>query len=217
MGMSDLTAARIQKVCTDRSYERGVDYYESGRITSIRAVGTSVRATVEGTDVYDVELAWRGKRGGLPSYSCTCPYSWGGECKHVVAALLHTMDHSAEMIRDAEAAALSIKRLVAAAGEQYIREFVAGEMAGDAGIAERFAKGMGGGRAVAGLNYYDRIAQGFRRTAEAEDARRGYIDEDYIGLGEVMEAARGFAESGDMAEASRAEGRSAASVATRTP
>lgn len=142
MGLADLTVDKIRQVCTAQSYERGASYYNSGRITSVRLAGGAVRAIVEGTDVYNVELAWKGE-GGRGMYYCDCPYSYEGECKHVVAVLLHVRDHSAEMIREAGRALSAAKRLLDGAGEGRLREFLAVEMAGDLALAERFARGAG--------------------------------------------------------------------------
>lgn len=212
MGLTDLTVAEIRRVCTERSYERGVGYYHSGRITSVRLAGSTVRATVEGTDEYNVELAWKGRRGGgRGEYYCDCPYSYEGECKHVVSVLLHVKDHSAAMIREAKSASASIKSLLGGASEGYLREFLAAEMAGDAGLAERFARGTGTPY-VAGLDYHDRIASMFRAEAAAE-GRDGW-DDDFgrVDLGGAMKAAAGFEKSGDMAEASRIYGQIASAV-----
>ena len=120
MGLADLTVDKIKRVCTAQSYERGTGYYNSGCITSVRLAGSTVRATVEGSDDYSVELAWNGGDG---KYYCDCPYSYEGECKHVVAVLLHVKDHSAEMIREANRASSEAKKLLDGAGEGYLREF----------------------------------------------------------------------------------------------
>ena len=214
VGLTDLTVAKIKRVCTERSYERGVGYYHHGHITSVRLAGSTVRATVEGTDEYNVELSWKGRRGGGGGggeYYCDCPYSYEGECKHVVAVLLHVKDHSAAMIREAEKSSASIKSLLDGADEGHLREFLEAEMAGDAGLAERFARGTGTPY-VAGLDYRDRIASMFQAEAAAE-GRSGW-DDDFgrVDLGGAMRAAAGFEESGDMAEASRIYGQIASAV-----
>ena len=217
MGLADLTLAKIKGACTTRSYERGVDCYRSGRVMSVRLVGNAVKAVVEGSDDYGVEIAWPGRRGGgRARCSCSCPYSYGGECKHVVAVLLHVKDHSAAMAREAEKSASSIKGMLDGAGERHLREFLADEMAGDPGLAERFARGAGG-PPVAGLDYYGMVSSMFR--AEADSWRRGGIDGDDDGdddsrvdLEGVMKAAAGFEARGDAAEASRIYGQIASAV-----
>lgn len=202
MGRAGPTVAEIQELCTEQSYERGVGYYRSGRVTSARMVGGEVRAAVEGTELYDVTLAWPRGRRAAGKYYCTCPYSYAGQCKHVVAALLHFRDHSAGMAREAKRASSSIKALLDGAGEGYMREFLAAELAADSGLAERFARGSGG-PSVAGLDYYARVAAMFRAERDAE--ARGAWDGDYghVDLGGVMDAAARFEASGDMAEAAR--------------
>lgn len=240
MGLPDLTVDRIRRVCTAQSYERGASYYNSGRITSVRLAGGAVRAIVEGTDVYNVELAWNGGDG---KYYCDCPYSYEGECKHVVAVLLHVRDHSAEMIREAKSALLAAKRLLDGAGEGRLREFLAVEMAGDPALAERFARGAGaplpaaagpadpseedeeeeeadeagGGKGPsegAAVDYFDRVSSMYR--AETAAWRRagatGCDDYGHIDLKGPMGEAAALARSGDMAGASRAYGQIASAV-----
>ena len=203
MGRAGPTVAEIRELCTERSYERGVDYYRAGLVVSARIVGDGVRAAVRGTEVYDVTLAWPRGRGADWKYYCTCPYSYEGQCKHVVAALLHFRDHSAGMAREAKRTSSSVKALLDGAGEGYLREFLAAEMAADSGLAERFARGSDG-PPVAGLDYYARVAAMFRAAADAE--ARGAWDGGYglVDLEGVMEAAARFEASGDMAEASKA-------------
>lgn len=203
VGRAGPNVAEIRELCTERSYERGVDYYRSGLVISARIVGDRVRAAVRGTEMYDVTLAWPRGRGADWEYYCTCPYSYEGQCKHVVAALLHFRDHSAGMAREAKRTSSSVKALLDGAGEGYLREFLAAELAADSGLAERFARGSDG-PPVAGLDYYARVAAMFRAEADAE--ARGAWDGGYdsVDLEGVMETAARFEASGDMAEASRA-------------
>ena len=208
MGLADLTVDKIRRVCTAQSYERGISYYNSGRITSVRLAGGAVRAVVEGTDMYNVELAWNGG-DGKGEYYCDCPYSYEGECKHVVAVLLHVRDHSAEMIREAKSALSAAKRLLDGAGEGRLREFLAAEMAGDPALAERFAKGAGiplpaaagpadpseGGKGeasepeeaeehkapagTAAVDYFDRVSSMYRAETAAWRRAGATGDDDY--------------------------------------
>ena len=77
----------ILKKVTEKSFARGEEYYDSGMVESVVQRGNSLFARVQGSeeDLYEVGLAFR---EGDFNATCTCPYDWGGYCKHVVAVLL---------------------------------------------------------------------------------------------------------------------------------
>jgi uncharacterized Zn finger protein len=70
----------------DRSFERGQDYMEDGRVSNLFEDSDEIVATVVGTRKYRVRL--RTDEGHL-GFSCTCPMGEGGNfCKHCVATAL---------------------------------------------------------------------------------------------------------------------------------
>ena len=78
----------IRSHATGKSWQRGEDYYANGYVRSVVVRGTSVSATVEGNHYrpYRVDLNFENE--DLAACSCTCPYDYGGICKHQVATLL---------------------------------------------------------------------------------------------------------------------------------
>lgn len=74
----------------NKYYERGIDYYRSGNVQSLRFWKNDAHAVVRGIQDYDVWLWDRaGKFGGF----CTCPgFVEFGYCKHFVAAGLAFVD-----------------------------------------------------------------------------------------------------------------------------
>lgn len=78
---------------------RGKDYYNGGAVFNLEYDGRTLRAEVEGRDIYEVEVELKDH---LPvSSSCTCPYSADvGPCKHMAAVLFAA---EAEGITDQEA------------------------------------------------------------------------------------------------------------------
>jgi uncharacterized Zn finger protein len=50
--------------------------------------GDTLLAEVEGSDYDPYEVVVKLDAGGVVNASCSCPYDWGGSCKHIVAALL---------------------------------------------------------------------------------------------------------------------------------
>jgi uncharacterized Zn finger protein len=84
--MPPLTEEELTGHFCDRTYRRGLDYYENGHVLKPVRNGDELSAQVIGTTVepYEVE-AEIGDEGDVYT-SCTCPV--GGMCKHGVALLL---------------------------------------------------------------------------------------------------------------------------------
>jgi superfamily II DNA or RNA helicase len=65
---------------------RGASYYRLGAVRIKRGNATGIEAGVRGSRVYDVEIAWDGRRLTL---FCDCPYYEDvGACKHIWATIL---------------------------------------------------------------------------------------------------------------------------------
>ena len=87
--MESYTKDDVLELAGRTSYDRGVDYID--RITDLTFDGGQVTATVEGTDVYEVEVR---VKGGLDG-DCDCPYGEEGNfCKHCVAVALVFLYHA---------------------------------------------------------------------------------------------------------------------------
>jgi len=82
----------IQRSTTAQSFARGEDYYATGAVLELVRRGDTLYAEVEGSsyEPYQVEVTLDAQ--GISSTSCTCPYDWGGWCKHIVAVLLAAVD-----------------------------------------------------------------------------------------------------------------------------
>ncbi len=73
----------LQKAATEQSFERGEEYYECSMVESPIREGNTIRAEVTGSGMalYNTEICLE-----PPFHTrCTCPYDWGGICKHIVA------------------------------------------------------------------------------------------------------------------------------------
>jgi thiol-disulfide isomerase/thioredoxin len=80
-----ITAEKIRSLSTETSFERGMDYFTHGRVKNIAQFGNKITAIVSGTEDYQVTI--RLKKDDFTA-ECTCPYNWGGYCKHIVATVL---------------------------------------------------------------------------------------------------------------------------------
>ncbi len=97
MNIQKLTIAQIKSGCIEKSFERGEKYYTQGNVISAKISNSTITAHVLGTQEYQVKIS---HRFGNIDYYCTCPYDFGGFCKHIVAVLLHAYDHFDVMIQN---------------------------------------------------------------------------------------------------------------------
>lgn len=74
----------IRDLCTESSFERGIDYYDEERVEIVSAAKSKVEAIIAGTRDYKVEI----DTDDPLAATCNCPYDWGGYCKHIVATML---------------------------------------------------------------------------------------------------------------------------------
>ncbi len=88
MTIPHLSESTIRQHASDQSFHRGQDYYRSGAVVSITRRGNRIQAEVEGSQYlpYQVEITF--DENGLTGAYCSCPYDWGGWCKHIIAVLL---------------------------------------------------------------------------------------------------------------------------------
>jgi hypothetical protein len=87
-----MTEEKIKQMSTPQSFERGVRYYNEGAVYTPRRQKQTLRATVQGTRPYQVTLTLN-QQNEASSARCTCPYEFGGWCKHIVAlALMFTLE-----------------------------------------------------------------------------------------------------------------------------
>lgn len=90
----------IRAAATPQSFQRGRDYYASGAVsnTSIHSDLSPkgyIRLTgdCEGTQAPYYRVQVELDEAGIRSANCTCPYEYGGLCKHTVALLLTYVHH----------------------------------------------------------------------------------------------------------------------------
>lgn len=67
------------------SYQKGEEYFEEGAVRKIWRDGDAYKAIVDGTSRYNILILFK---DGDIKVKCSCPYDFGGICKHAVAAIL---------------------------------------------------------------------------------------------------------------------------------
>ena len=127
-----VTEAAIRAKVTESSYDRGVDYYHSGTVESATLRGNQLFAAVQGSEwePYQVGVTFLGSDF---TASCTCPYEWGGYCKHVVAALLAAADDDSHVPIDTKT---PIADLIAEMDAASLRALICQLVDADPGLAE---------------------------------------------------------------------------------
>lgn len=115
---------------TEKSFKRGTDYYDWGMVETVIRRGSRLFADVLGSeeDLYHVGVSFQ---EGDFSASCTCPYDWGGYCKHIVAVLLTWMQDG-----DSVAVLTPVEDMLAALDTDKLRALVFAMVETDPGLAE---------------------------------------------------------------------------------
>lgn len=83
-----LSEAQIRQHASAESFARGVDYERRGAVGPLVLRGDLLQAEVEGSKYEPYRVTVSLDAGGVRAASCSCPYDWGGLCKHIVATLL---------------------------------------------------------------------------------------------------------------------------------
>ncbi len=86
--LPSLTEDDIRRLATPQSFERGERYYASGSVLDAERRGNTLVAHVQGSQYQPYRVTVTLGSAGIETTACTCPYDWGGICKHTVAALL---------------------------------------------------------------------------------------------------------------------------------
>ncbi len=90
----NLTKTILRNSSTRQSYNRGKNYYASDSVSELIKKGNKYQAVVWGSDEYDVEFVI--EHDDIKTV-CSCPYNWGGICKHIVAVGLAIIDGAYEV------------------------------------------------------------------------------------------------------------------------
>jgi len=93
MGQPKLTESIIRAGADAQSFQRGQAYYRRATISNAAIQGNVLTADCEGTQEPYYKVRVELDEAGIRSAQCTCPYEYGGYCKHVVALLLTYLHH----------------------------------------------------------------------------------------------------------------------------
>lgn len=83
-----ITETALKSLTSTESYARGNELYRAGAIYDIFRQGNVLTGKCEGSSAPFYQLRVTIDEGGIQEASCTCPYDWGGYCKHIIALIL---------------------------------------------------------------------------------------------------------------------------------
>ena len=121
--IDQLSKAIIRANATNQSWQRGEIYYRDGYVGQVSRRGDTIAAEVSGSGVrpYRVTINF----GDCQMMGeCTCPYDWGGYCKHIVATLLVCL-HQSELIQSRPSLEEILDRLNEVQTQTLIQKLVA--------------------------------------------------------------------------------------------
>lgn len=91
----------MKKIFSECISERGLQYYEEDRVEKVILNKDNVRATVRGTEKYNVKIDIL--NAGIESMSCNCKYFEGtGNCKHLASLMYYINDNCKEYMKTHE-------------------------------------------------------------------------------------------------------------------
>src|SRR5215218_5658193 len=93
-----LTEAHVRELASEKSFDRGEAYYHDGSVLEPVLQERELRAQCQGSDYEPYQVSATLSKSGIAETSCTCPYDYGGICKHLVALLL-TYIHEPQSFR----------------------------------------------------------------------------------------------------------------------
>lgn len=101
MQYPNITEEQIQERCTKNVFSRGEGYFYDEMIENPIFHGDTLSAHCHGSEATPYHVSVELTPTGIAAAECSCPYDWGGDCKHIVALLL-TYIHEPEEIRSVE-------------------------------------------------------------------------------------------------------------------
>ncbi len=140
----------------------------AGRIQSAYIKGNILQAVVSGNSKYRVEIKDAGIEGLVGDCTCTYNSKHYGICKHVVAVLMHLMDHIEEMLVEEDTREATINYMIGKIPTDGALKFLAAVMIDDEEVRQRFIKEFDLENVRLQRDYRAEIDRMYRDAAEAD-------------------------------------------------
>ena len=125
----------IRRLSTKSSFTRGMDYYNQGCVQDFNQFGSTITAYVSGTSIYKVTID---TDGDSTKADCTCPYDWGGYCKHIVAVLFTLSENKDAIEKNKKETVRTIENIFADITSEEIKNFLLKEFEKNPVLREHF-------------------------------------------------------------------------------
>src|SRR5260370_2432149 len=93
MELPKITESLIRAGARPESFQSGEECYRDGAISNTTVQGALLSGECDGTSAPYYQVQVELDEAGIAVTSCTCPYEFGGYCKHIVALLLAYFHH----------------------------------------------------------------------------------------------------------------------------
>jgi uncharacterized Zn finger protein len=142
MSLPKITRGMIREHTSAQSFERGSQYSRDGSVLGLVLRGRHLSAEVAGSqyEPYQVEIDF--DDAGITLTFCSCPYDWGGWCKHIVAVLLNVIE-APEIIDERP----PLEALIADLDREQLQEILLQLAEGNAPLVDRIESYVAGLRA----------------------------------------------------------------------
>lgn len=218
-----LSEATIRAHASPESYSRGRSYYDRGAVADVALRGNLLEGAVEGSEYTPYRVRVNFDAGGITSATCSCPYDFGGWCKHIVALLLAGLYDAAGIERRPP-----LEQLLADLDRTQLQALLIGLAERDPDLANAIEREVGllrlgsatpspipispQARQTGGIIRHSAIDQAairqqvrfVMRSADRERYDDGYYDDEgdpadevVAGVRPLLEQARGFIGGGD--------------------
>ena len=191
------TREAIRSLCTEQSFERGRNYYRQDRVQKVEIDGGEIRATVRGSNYYDVAIDIV---DDTIRTHCSCPYDYAGDCKHIVAVLLAVDDRDTDTVSETAPesdeqlpATVDIESLVEQTTADELRGFLLDILSDDRELRDRFVAFVGEDTGNTVYEYKEELNQLFDDAV----SRRGMVEHDtHIDFSQYVDLAETHRERG---------------------
>jgi hypothetical protein len=192
-----LTVEKIRSLCTEDSFKRGLKYFEEGRVKQVDFFGDTITAVVQGAENYRVTIRVNEDIEGR----CSCPYDWGGYCKHVVATLILYSQGYEKLKGGKEREEGRVNAVLSQITVEKLKEFLSAEFEKDPKMRARFLIYFTGeGEEKSLYDYKKEISQLYQDAA----GRHGFIDYDrMVDFSYVLDVAERYIEKRNFLEAAK--------------
>jgi hypothetical protein len=202
MPLPEITQDIINDLASGASLSKGYSYFHGGAVVKLWIESDTYKAHVDGSERYTVTVSE--KKGSLQT-DCTCPYDWGGVCKHVVAAMLSIVHD--KKIRNHKKETEDIKPLIEKVDAGRLKTFLFEILSGDAALLEDFKIFAKGKEETANKSekYKNEILSQFNKLKGIEYYYDHYHDSYEHPIGDILndfsETAEKYAAQGNYREA----------------